>query len=84
MNETCYICGRPACHHHHAFYGTANRRISDAWGFIVPLCWEHHEGPDGVHMDRELDLRIKRRLQEKFEETHTRQEFMQLIGRNYL
>jgi hypothetical protein len=84
MNETCYICGRRACHHHHVFYGTANRRVSDEWGFIVALCYDHHEGPEGVHRNHELDLTVKRRMQAKFEETYLRKDFVQLIGRNYL
>lgn len=31
-----------------------------------------------------LDLRLKQDCQRKFEETHSREEFMAIIGRNYL
>ena len=31
-----------------------------------------------------LDLRLKQDCQRRFEETHTRAEFMAIIGRNYL
>lgn len=42
--------------------------------------------PYGVHGrdGRELDLRLKRECQAKFEETHSREEFMKIFGRNYL
>ena len=44
-----------------------------------------HNGSDrGVHFDRAFDLQLKRECQEKYEETHTREDFMRLIGRNYL
>lgn len=39
---------------------------------------------EGVHFNRELDLKLKRECQAKFEETHSREEFMKIIGKNYL
>jgi hypothetical protein len=39
---------------------------------------------DGVHFNRELDLKLKRACQAKYEETHSREEFIALIGRNYI
>lgn len=38
----------------------------------------------GIHFDKEFDLKVKRECQREYEKTHTRQEFMSLIGRNYL
>lgn len=40
----------------------------------------------GVHGrdGHKVDLRLKQDCQRKFEETHTREEFMAIIGRNYL
>lgn len=82
--DWCYICGRPRQSIHHVFFGTANRKISDKNGFIVPLCNDCHTGPYGVHHNRELDLEIKRRCERKYLESHRLAEFMRLIGRNYL
>lgn len=49
------------------------------------LRYDWHNGASyGVHFNHALDLQLKRECQEKFEETHTRQEFIQLIGKNYL
>lgn len=39
---------------------------------------------EGVHSDRALDKIIKCEAQTAFEKTHTREEFMQIFGRNYL
>lgn len=90
---TCYLCMRlnqdfdlrSGLHKHHVYEGKPNRKISEANGFIVYLCPEHHNScSESVHDNKEnMDL-IKRDCQELYEETHTRKEFMELIGRNYL
>lgn len=81
----CFICGRTdwiECHH---IYGGANRKISEKNGFKVNLChYCHNEPPNGVHHNRNNDLRLKQICQKEYEKTHTREEFMGLIGRNYL
>ena len=38
----------------------------------------------GVHFDRGFDLRLKAECQKRFEQTHTRTEFMRIIGKNYI
>lgn len=88
-NDRCYLCGlenrftRRECFHH--IYGGALRSISERNGFKVPLCNKHHNMSDeAVHFNRPLDLKLKSLCQAKFEETHSRLEFMDLIGRNYL
>ena len=84
--KKCYITGRTDnLHLHHIFGGTGKRKISDENGFTVWLTAEYHNMSDkGVHFNRELDLMLKRECQKKFEETHSRLEFLKLIGRNYL
>ena len=39
---------------------------------------------EGVHFNRELDLKLKRECQAKFEETHSREEIINIIGTNNL
>ena len=39
---------------------------------------------EGVHANKALDIELKRMAQRKFEEKHTREEFMREFGRNYL
>lgn len=84
--KRCYVCGTTYdLHDHHIFYGTANRKQSEKHGFKVFLCGKHHNlSNQGVHFNHELDMRLKMECQAKFEETHSREEFMQIIGKNYL
>ena len=82
--KECLVCGtKRGLHLHHIYFGS-NRKVSDRNGFTCYLCAAHHVGDYGVHYDPRLDREIKARCQRKFEETHTREEFMELIGRNYL
>lgn len=81
----CYKCGTIFNLHKHHIYGGANRKISEQEGFYVYLCPRHHNMSDeGVHFDKELDTDLKQECQRKYEEEHTREDFMRLIGRNYL
>ena len=83
--KECYVCKTTkGLHLHHGFFGP-NRKISDKYGLVVWLCGKHHNlSNEGVHFNPELDRAIKQELQRKFEETHTREQFMAIIGRNYL
>ena len=38
----------------------------------------------GIHFNKDVDMEVKRECQRRYEENHTREEFMELIGRNYL
>ena len=71
---------------HHIFFGTANRKISEKNGLKVWLTPEEHKGTYGVHGKhaKNLDIKLKQEAQRKYEETHTREEFIKLIGKNYL
>ena len=86
-NKECYATGRlDNLHKHHIFMGK-NRKISDRYGFWVWLTGEYHNQDNvlGVHFDNtELKEKLYRECQAKFEETHSREEFMKLIGKNYL
>ena len=86
--KECYVTRRPyPLEEHHIYYGTGKRKISEKYGFKVWLTPEKHRfANDSVHLDpnRKLDLRLKRECQAKFEETHSREEFVDLIGKSYL
>lgn len=84
--KKCLVCGkRSALHLHHVYGGYGNRQISDEHGFTVWLCGKHHNLSDvGVHSNPALDEAIKKECQRKYEETHSREDFMRLIGWNYL
>ena len=78
FNYQCAICGNNQVHLHHIF-GGRNRKNSTKYGMIVPLCKYHH---DWVHKTN--DKTFKKEAQKKFEETHSREEFIKIFGRNYL
>lgn len=81
----CFYCRRPSQHIHEVYFGK-NRQISIENGFCVGLCAWHHNlgGKDSVHENRAMDLELKKMYQKKYEESHTREEFIKLIGRSYL
>ena len=84
--KECYVChSKTNLHYHHIYYG-GKRTISDRNGFTCYLCFNHHEGTYGVHgkYGDALDMKLKVECQKKFEETHSREEFMKLIGKNYI
>lgn len=80
----CYVCGRPATEIHHCIFGTANRKLSDKYGLVVGLCYDHHRGNKGVHQNRELDLMLKKTAQEAFEAHYPNIDFLAVFGRNYI
>ena len=83
--DNCFVCGRPYTEVHHIIYGTANRKLSDKYGLIVPLCNEHHRGQTGVHFNRDFDLYLKKLAQEKFEAVYgADKRFIDVFGRSYL
>ena len=83
--SACLICGRPA-EIHHVFFGSANRAISERYGYIVPLCPEHHRtGEFAVHRNRCADLMIKQGAQKHFEaHVGSREEFIKIFGRSWI
>lgn len=84
--KKCYVCGTTYnLHKHHIFYGMSNRKNSEKHGCWCWLCALHHNASGyGVHFDKALDEEIKKRTQRKFEQTHSRNEFMQIFGRSWL
>ncbi len=85
-DKKCYVSGATAgLHKHHIFFGRGLRSISDKHGFWVWLRADlHNTSNHGVHFDKAFDLRLKQECQAKYEEVHTRDEFMSIIGRSYL
>ena len=86
QSNGCYFCGSTGLlEEHHIFFGNPGRKISEKNGFKVRLCPYCHR-IDGVspHKNRNNDLMLKRLCQREFEKTHSREEFIKLVGRNYL
>lgn len=79
--KVCWFCGNPRAELHHIVNGGGNRELSDEYGLTMYLCRRHHER---VHSDQKLDESLKKHAQEKFEETHSHEEWMDLFHKNYL
>ena len=80
-----YLNGDTRNLHKHHIYAGCNRNASEKHGFWVWLTAEQHNMSDeGVHFNKELDLKLKRECQAKFEQTHSREEFIQIIGKSYI
>ena len=83
--KRCYLCDRKTgLEKHHIFAGVANRKISEAMGFWCFLCHDCHVGYMGAQYNKDTGLMLKRDVQRAFEETHTRDEWMSIIRKNYL
>lgn len=88
----CYLCMKLhndyRCHtimHEHHIFGGPNREISEAEGLKVYLCLDHHiDGPEAVHNNIQNMRILQQDGQSAYERTHTREEFVDLFGRNYI
>ena len=79
------MTGREYGLHKHHIFGGAWRDISEREGFWVYLYWSLHTGNmKAVHNNFAFDKALKQECQAKYEETHTREEFIKLIGRSFL
>lgn len=90
---TCWLCvalgtymGRHRyLEEHHIFPGTWGRKISEENGFKVMLCPAHHrEEPEAVHNNADNMQMLQKAAQAEYEKTHTREQWMDLMQRNYL
>lgn len=77
----CALCPSKIGIEKNEVYEGAKRGASIKHGFVIPLCEIHHKK---FHNNRKFALSIKRQFQEEFEKTHTREEFLSIIHRNYL
>lgn len=86
-NRVCWVCGTIYNLHKHHIFGGANRKKSDKDGCWVYLCGYHHNLSDeGVHFNRELDLKLKRECETNWLERNGKSEddFIREYGKNYL
>lgn len=83
--KECFIThSKNDLHEHHIFEGR-NRNNSEKYGLKIWLRSDWHNMSNyGVHFNKKLDLELKQLAQRKFEETHTREEFIKIFKRNYL
>ena len=91
QDRYCYLCDLlehrymvRGLQEHHVF-GGPNRTISEAEGLKCWLCLKHHtQGPEAVHKNIQNARILQQAAQQAYEQSHTREDFVGLIGRNYL
>ena len=87
-DKRCFVTGREnGLQKHHIFHGSGKREVSDKNGFWCYLVPEKHlAGLGGLHANpgNGLDRALKCICQREYEKTHTREEFIRLIGKNYI
>ena len=80
--KRCYLTGAETwLDKHHIFTGP-RRKAAEKWGCWV---WLRHDVHMRLHQeDPELERRLKRECQKRFEELHSHELFMHVFGKNYL
>ncbi len=74
----CDLCHKSFKHlDPHEVYGGANRKRSIENGFIKMLCRK-------CHGDNKKLQQLKIDTQKEYEKNHTREEFIKIIGKNYI
>lgn len=68
---------------HHIFAGGL-RKVSERHGLKVWLCHECHTGKNGAQYDPIKNRTLKADAQREYERTHSREDWMRIIGKNYL
>lgn len=82
--DHCYFTGTAPVERHHIF-GGANRKLSEKYGFVVPLRPDLH--PNGAMATwtkqlNDLDIYLKRQAQIYYEKHYgTREDFRREFGR---
>ena len=86
QNKECFFCKTTqGLHLHECLYGSANRKKSIEWGLQVYLCGPHHNlSSEGVHMNKERDMILKKYAQTEFEKVYGHTKFMEVFKKNYL
>lgn len=82
--SVCLSCGeRAEGPPHHIIHGTKhNKRFSEKNGLMAYLCYDCHY--DCHHGTGKTDIKLKKAAQREFLKTHTLQEWMAFVGKNYL
>lgn len=81
--KQCYLCGSTHNIQVHHIYSGANRNKSSKYGCWVYLCRECHTGTNGVHLNYDKMLKLRKECQRAFEERYKDLEFIKIFGRNY-
>ena len=82
--DVCYFCHGPKQHVHHIM-NSANKKKSEKYGLLIPVCFKCHAQIHDNSTQKELNMLAVRRIgQKKFEELYSRELWMKEFSKNYL
>lgn len=81
--DHCFLCGAPDAQIHHIFNGS-DKRKSEKYGLLMPLCMNHHTGDEGVHTIPGRMTETKIFGQKMFELYYPELDFLQIFKKNYI
>ena len=85
--KRCYVCGTKIGLHTHEVYFGKNRQKSIEDGCCIYLCGTHHNlSNKGIHFDHNLDLKVKKIMEEKWLKYYNKtvDDFIIRYGKNYI
>ena len=81
----CYICGKWTPTEKHHIFGSANRKHSERLGLYVYLCHDCHTGAENcAQYNSDTNKYLKQEAQVAYEKTHSHEQWMLLIRKNYI
>jgi len=89
MDQELYMCEvcemSPAVTTHEVYYGTANRKVSIKHKFQVKICARCHDAAHyKISVGHDMNMELRKQFQREYEKNHTKEEFIKLIGQDYL
>ena len=83
--DHCFFTDSAPVERHHIF-GGANKKLSEKYGYIIPLTPTLH--PNGVFAGKDahrMDINLKQMAQKHYEENHgARSDFIREFGKSWL
>lgn len=77
----CYICGAPACKTPHHIFNAANKKKSEKYGLMLPICFDCHYK---IHNVPGKMTETKQFGQRVFEQHYPELDFLQIFHKNYI
>ena len=85
-DRQCLVCETPFnLHKHYIFFGEGSKQKSEEYGCWCYLCARHHNMCNSTALFKgELDRKLKRHTQIRFNEVYPELDFTTVFNENYL
>lgn len=84
-DKYCIVCGKPFAEEHHIVSRRQQPAMINCPHNKLNLCYDHHRGNKSPHMDRRIDIKYKKELQDRlngmfsFKEIFTEEEIRKIL-----